>query len=70
MASKCPNCKACITCSGAKIRTASNGATVCSFCLPVYEAQLNTGTSVPNSNGYSPLQGNARAPIVNRVQKN
>jgi hypothetical protein len=68
MAGKCPNCKACISCSGAKIKTASNGATVCSFCMASYETQLSNGTpSTPQ--GYSPLRGNARAPIINKIQR-
>ena len=69
MANKCPNCNACISCSGAKIRTASDGATVCSFCITVYEAQRANGIPTNSSQGYSPLQGNARAPIVNKVEK-
>lgn len=35
----CPNCKTKLSC-GCQKRTASNGATVCTSCLPAYEAQL------------------------------
>jgi hypothetical protein len=35
----CPNCKAAITC-GCQKRVASNGAQVCSTCLPLYEQML------------------------------
>lgn len=35
----CPNCGAQITC-GCQNRTASNGATVCSNCVALYEEQL------------------------------
>ena len=37
----CPNCNAKITC-GCQKRTASNGKTVCTNCVSIYEQQLKT----------------------------
>jgi hypothetical protein len=39
--STCSNCKTKLSC-GCQKRTASNGVSVCSTCLPRYEAALKT----------------------------
>lgn len=49
---QCPNCKTpCVGCAGARITTASNGATVCTKCVASYELTLGKNpTPVKTSN--------------------
>ena len=43
MGAMCPNCKIpCTGCAGARLIPASDGKTVCTKCLPGYEANLKS----------------------------
>jgi transcription elongation factor Elf1 len=48
----CPNCNAQITC-GCQVRTASNGAKVCSNCLAHYEQKLVDDAKASQTQYYS-----------------
>jgi hypothetical protein len=52
----CPNCKIpCTGCAGARLTRASNGAAVCTKCLPGYEQMLRGGGgAVPGGSPQNP----------------
>lgn len=62
MAVSCPNCKIpCTGCAGARIATASDGKTVCTKCIGVYEAALRVKKN---------LGGTSSAPAAVQVKYN